>query len=226
MRYKNKYAYHSHISEKKLREIIRLFALDLEANKIAIVTGISRKTINKYIGKIRERLAEECEKEGRMNGIVEVDETYVGPRRVKGKRGRGAGSKQIVFGIYKRNGSVYTEIVPNAKKKTLQKVIRGQISYKSIIHSDRWKGYDGLVDLGYKKHKRVTHSKDEFVRGTVHINGIESFWGTVKTRLSKRRGIPKRLLYYHLKECEWRFNHRHENIYKLLLQVLKDYPLK
>src|SRR5215472_3372545 len=54
-----------------------------------------------------------------------VDESYFGPRRVKGKRGRGAGSKTIVFGIYKRNGKVCTEIVPDATKHTLQAILRG-----------------------------------------------------------------------------------------------------
>ena len=47
---------------------------------------------------------------------------------------------------------------------------------KSVIYSDNWKAYDGLIDYGAKEHYRVKHSKNEFVNGKNHINGIENFW--------------------------------------------------
>ncbi len=75
---------------------------------------------------------------------------------------------------------MYTEIVPNCKSTTLQAVIRGKVELDSVIHSDGWRGYNGLVDFGYKKHLRVDHGTNEFVRGKSHINGIESFWGMLK----------------------------------------------
>ena len=59
---------------------------------------------------------------------MSVDEPFFGPRRVKGKRGRGAFGKTIVFGLFKRNGKVYTEIVPNCSKDTLQGIIRGKVA--------------------------------------------------------------------------------------------------
>jgi transposase-like protein len=100
-----------------------------------------------------------------------------------GKRERGASSKTKVFGIFKRNGSVYTEVVPDCRKKTLQAVMRGRVSLDSVIHPEKWRGYDGLVDVGYSKPFRVNHSADEFVNGDSHINGIESFWSFTKRRL-------------------------------------------
>ena len=62
----------------------------------------------------------------------------------------------------------------------------------SIIHSDRWRGYHGLVDVGYDKHFRVHHGVNEFVRGNSHINGIESFWSYAKIRLVKFHGMDKK----------------------------------
>jgi len=76
------------------------------------------------------------------------------------------------------------------------------VDVDSVMQTDGWRGYNGLVDLSYKKHFRVCHSKDEFVRGTAHINGIESFWGTTKNRLASRRGLKKNVFLLHLKECE------------------------
>ena len=66
-----------------------------------------------------------------INGGI-TDESYFGPKRIRGKRGRGAGSKTIVFGLFKRNGWVYTEIVPDVRKRTLQAVIRGKVELDSV----------------------------------------------------------------------------------------------
>lgn len=222
---RNKYVKHSHISEKKFRQLVKLFSLDLDGVQIAALTHLNRNTVNRYLKAIRIRIAAFCEFESPLTGEVEIDESYFGAKRVKGKRGRGASGKTIVFGICKRKGKVYTEIVPDARRKTLQDIIRGRVDLETIIHSDGWRGYNGLVDLGYKKHFRVHHGKNEFVRGKTHINGIESFWGYAKTRLSKYRGIPKNSFYLHLKESEFRFNYRHENIYQILLKFFRDNPL-
>ena len=144
---------------------------------------------------------------------------------MKGKAGRGAGRKTPVFGIFKRNGKVYTELVPDCSKAVLQRAIRGKVSLGSVIHSDGWRGYDGLVDVGYSKHFRVNHGKNEFVRGTHHVNGIESFRSYAKSRLHQFHGIAPEKFYLHLKECEYRFNLRKNNVYAELLKLLRKYPL-
>jgi len=222
----NRYYARSKISEARFRRLLRLFALDLTAADAARLTDLSVRSVNDIYLRIRERLAYACEEEGRVtSGQVEVDESYFGPKRVRGKRGRGAGGKTIVFGIFKRNGKVYTEIVEDCSKRSLLRVIRGQVAPRTVIHSDGWRGYDGLVDVGYKKHYRVHHATDEFARGKSHINGIESFWGYAKRRLVKFNGVPNRTFYFHLKETEFRFNHRRGNLYQALLKLLRQQPL-
>ena len=209
------------ISRAKIREIVRYFVIDLQATQIAKLSGVNRNTVNRYITLMRERIAQSCEQESPFQGEVEIDESFFGARRVRGKRGRGAFGKTIVFGIYKRNGKVYTEIVPDCSRATLQAVLRGKVKFKSTIHSDQWRAYDGLVDLGYKKHYRVHHGANVFATKKTHINGIENFWGLAKVRLLKFRGMQKSTFYLHLKECEFRFNHRHEDLYTLLLTLIK-----
>ena len=222
---KNRYVERSRISEKKFREFLKLFAMDLEATKIAELSGLNRNTVNRFAKQIRVLMAEECEKEAAFNGVVEVDESFFGPKRVRGKRGRGAGAKTIVFGIFKRKGKVYTEIVSDCSKATLQGIIRGKVDAESVIHSDGWKGYNGLVDMEYKKHYRVRHSDDEFANRKSHINGIENFWGLAKARLAKFRGLSKEMFYFHLKETEFRLNHRNESLYSILLKTIRNRPL-
>lgn len=221
----NKYVKNSKISESKFREFLKYFVLDLDAQTIALLTKLNRNTVNRYLHLIRKRIAELCELSSPFQGEIEVDESYFGAKRIKGKRGRGAYKKTPVFGILQRKGNVYTEIVPDCARKTLQAIIRGKIEPDSVIHSDGWRGYNGLVDLGYKKHYRVHHSNNEFARGKNHINGIESFWSFAKRRLMKFHGISKSTFYLHLKECEFRFNNRTTDFYKLLLKNFKNNPL-
>ena len=218
---KNKYIIRSRISEKKFKEILKYFAEDIEATKIANFTGISRISINKILKSIRVLISQECENISKFSGEIEIDESYFGAKRVRGKRGRGASGKQPVFGMLKRDGKVYThELIP----------ILSQFSEldSSTIYSDCWKAYDGLVDYGAKAHYRVKHSKNEFANGKNHINGIENFWGYAKHRLSKFKGIKKENFLLHLKECEFRYNTKtiQENLYQKLLKLIRENPLK
>ena len=89
----------------------------------------------------------------------------------------------------------------------------------AVINSDGQRGYKGLVDLGYG-HYRVDHSKDEFARGKVHINGIERFRGMAKVWMAKFKGLPKHTFHLHLKETG--FNH--SNKVRILLRHLRENP--
>jgi len=210
------------ISKVKFRQILRSFALDLTATQIAALTNLNRNTVNRYLTLIRQSIAGFCEQESPFSGTVELDESYFGSRYVRGKRGRGALGKTIVFGIYKRNGKVYTEIVPDVRKDTLLQIVKGKVSLDSVIHTDGFRSYDSIVHLGYQKHYRILHSDNKFADGSNHINGIEGFWGYAKVRLTKFRGLSKNTFYLHLKESEFRFNYRQENLYSLLLKITKD----
>ena len=222
----NKYYKRSKISEAKFRQILKYFSMDLTATETAALSSVSLRSVTVIFDKLRKKIAHWCVQETPFDGIIEVDESLFGARRVKGKRGRGAYGKVLVFGLYKRNGKVYTEVVPNASKKTLQAIIRGKVALESVIHSDGWRGYNGLVNLGYAKHLHVDHGRNEFATSISHINGMEGFWGFAKTRLVKCRGMHPATFYLHLKESEFRFNYRKENIYPKLLSLIRNNPLK
>ena len=211
------------ISTFKKRKIISCFCLDLTATQVSKLLGLNRNTINRYFNIFRENIyTYQLSEKKKFVCIIEVDESYFGARRVRGistKRGRGS-HKQPVFGVYERDGRVYTEIIPNCSLRTLRKVIQGKIDLKNTIYSDSWKGYSGLVDVGYDKHYRVNHSLDEFSRNGVHINGIESFWAFTKRRLIKFNGVKKNF-HLHLKECEWRWRKTHQELKENLFKLLK-----
>ena len=160
-----------------------------------------------------------------------MDESYFGARRVRGLRGRGARGKTAVFGLKQRKGKVYTQVIKNCSQRVIIPLIRQRVSKLSTVYTDGFKSYDGLVSMDYKKHYRVYHGRNEFSRRSGdgvrnHINGIENFWGLAKVRLSRFRGMNKDTFYLHLKECEFRFNYRKEDIYILLLKIIRNNPLK
>ena len=238
MTMKNKYFIRSHISEKKFREIIRYFSIDLTATQISSLTGLNINTANSILMKLRKRIAEFCEKESVFSkGEVEIDESYFGAKRLRGKRGRGARGKTIVFGLKKRNDKVYTQVISNCSQSILLPIISDRIGKASTVYTDGFKSYDSLVSMGYKKHYRVHHGKNEFAKKEQieskgkkrqvrnHINGIENFWGIAKVRLSKFRGMNKKTFYLHLKECEFRFNYK-SKVYPMLLSMLREDPLR
>jgi transposase-like protein len=221
----NKYKNHSHISAKKFREIIKCFSLDFTATNTAKLTGISRNTINKIYDQIRQKIfLAHLRQEEKSFGEFELDESYFGSKRVRGKKGRGAAGKTPVFGLLKRDGKVYVEIVQNCTKEQLMTIIQGKILEGSTINTDGWKAYDGLVLNGYQ-HYRVFHSHNEFARGKCHVNGIESFWSYCKRRLAKFNGLTDEKFILHLKECEFRFNNRKQDLYKILLEILRKNPI-
>lgn len=217
---------YSKISDYRLKKLMRCFCSDIDATKTAEIIGLNRNTINRYFRIFREAiLKKQLSDKKKFFGEVELDEAYFGAKRLRGinmpqKRGRGTW-KQAVFGVFERDGRVYTELIPNAKSATLRKVILGKISLQSSLCTDGWRGYNGLLDSGYNKHFRIDKSKSFSNKRGVHINGIESFWSFTKRRLAKFNGVKSTFM-LHLKECEWRWRKSTEEMEKELWILLKN----
>ena len=221
---KNRYYKSSHVSEAKFRVILKMFSEDLPALTASVLVSVDKNTTQNIYTHLRLRVVKLASKESdKFTGEVEVDESYFGARRVRGKRGRGASGKTPVVGLLKRGGKVYTQIITNCTREQLMPVIKGKVLTDTTIYTDGWTSYDGLILHGYK-HKRIHHHENEFARGKNHVNGIESFWSYTKRRLLKFNGIRKDKFLLHLKESQFRWNNR-KNIYKLLLENFREKPL-
>ena len=221
---KNRYIRHSHLPESAFKLIIKAFSNDLNALETAGWTGVNRNTVNRLFGLLRVRIAKISLEESATLGIFEVDESYFGAKRVRGKRGRGAAGKTPVFGLLKRDGKVFISVVDNCSKEQLLPIIQGKVLEGSTIHSDGWRAYDSLILNGYQ-HYRVFHSHNEFSRGKCHVNGIEAFWSYAKRRLARRNGFSTSDLPVHLKETEFRYNNRSNDLYPIMIASLKNMPL-
>jgi transposase len=196
----------SKLTNRQLNELVKYFALEVPASRAAKVMQINRHSAERVYQVIRRCLARECELHSPLGGEVEADESYFGGRR-KGPRGRGAAGKVPVFGLLKRHGKVYTRIVEDVSRKTLRQIIRTKVVPESVIYTDSFRSYDGLVLDGFR-HYRINHQECFAMSKRQHINGIENFWGYAKTKLKSYYGVSREHFYFYLKEMEFRFNHR------------------
>ncbi len=200
--------------------IVKLFELELSVRKIALQTGLPYKTTYRAVTVLRFALLDNVQEEVRRLGReVEMDESYFGGRQ-KGRRGRGAAGKVPVFGILERGGRVTVEVVPNVTSQTLLGLAVKKVRRGSLIYTDRYKVYDSLMFCGYR-HLAVDHSK-HFSKGRVYINGLEGFWSWAKERLVKHHGISPHRFPLYLKELEFRYNHRSEDLFPLLVKCLTN----
>ena len=230
MAQKNKYLFRSRISERRFRGLLRMFAVDITADRAAALAGVNHKTAADIYRLLRLRMAELAQVGCPFRGVVEVDESYFGPTRTRGHKGRGNPRKVPVFGILERGGRVHCQIVRNCSKATLQALIKGQVELAAEITTDGFKSYDGLVEAGFSKHHRINkyygRDKVRFSENGVHINGIESFWSYAKRRHAKFNGLRRTSFPTFLKETEFRFNTRDQNLYKVLLRSCRTNPLR
>ena len=163
----------SRLSQHKQNKLIELFVAGVTARTAAELANVNKSTAAYYFHRLRLLIYQNSSHLEMFDGEVEADESYFGGQR-KGKRGRGAAGKVVVFGILKRNGRVYTVVVDNAKSETLLPVIKKKIMPDSIVYTDSLSSYDKLDVSGFI-HYRINHSK-EFADRQNHINGIENFW--------------------------------------------------
>ena len=201
-------------------KIITGFYQQQPAYRLARDLGVNYKTITRVYQRLREALYHVSELEARrLKGEIELDEAYFGGHR-KGKRGRGAAGKSVVFGLLERNGRVYTRVVESVSAEELMAHIQEKTRKGSVYFTDTFRSYRSLRRWG--NHHTISHGK-KFPRTKNHINGIEGFWSYAKHILYNYRGVSKYHFPMYLKEVEYRFNHRDENLLKLFITIYFGY---
>jgi transposase-like protein len=157
----------------------------------------------------RIRYAVSTKESDKLNGIVEVDETFIGGKTHGQGRGYMQPNKTAVFGMKQRDGEVRARTVKHANGKTLKPIIRKNVSRDSIIMSDEFGGYKDL-NREFKDHQVVVHSKHEYSRGIAHTNSIESFWSMLKRGIyGIYHHVSRKHLDKYVDEFEFRCNSKH-----------------
>jgi transposase-like protein len=181
----------------------------ISANQLKRSLDISYKTAWYLCHRIRKAI-EEATNKPKLDGTVEVDETFVGGRYDE-RRKRRAWQKQAVLGLLQRDGTFEAKTIPSVSRQILTDIIKKRVDKKATIMTDELPAYKSLKKSF--NHKRVNHREEEWVRGDVHTNGIENAWSLFKRSvIGSYHKISTKHLDAYLDEFEWRFNGR-ENPY-------------
>ena len=207
-------------TNKPLREWYRVIHLMLVSKK-----GMSALQLYRYMGfgsyktawlmchKVRTALMQDI---GKLGGIVEVDETFVGglaKNRHWDKRGGGGtggigSGKTPIVGAVSRKGNVVARVVANVQAATLNAFVRETVSHKvSLLCTDQWAGYRSL-DKDFP-HATVDHARGQYVVGAIHTQTIEGFWSIFKRGVvGTFHKMSRKYMPLYVAEFQFRYNNR------------------
>jgi transposase-like protein len=156
----------------------------ISSYEVARTIGITQKSAWFMLHRLRKAMQMEHIV---LSGTVEADETYVGGRiKNKHTKARKQGyqkDKTPVVGIVERGGMVVASVVPTTQSKVVLPLIETSVDKSALVISDNYPIYVGLKKMGFT-HEVIDHTKDRFVRGSVHTNTIENFWACLKRTLA------------------------------------------
>jgi transposase-like protein len=198
---------------------------------VAQETGMSYAKVQKMLAGLRKTMLADVPPA--FSGICEADETFVGGqwknkrryirRGVKAKSGQGT-FKSPVTGVYSRqHKQVRVQVIEGRTGPLYWAFIRSCLAADAVLYTDGFKMNRGLANRFGVIHEYVDHAGGEFVRGDVHTNAIEGFWGYLKRNLMAIGGIRRDKLPLFVGEFVWRFNYRqlsHEQQVERLLEQL------
>ncbi len=218
---KNRYIPRAKLSEQQFRQLVSLFALDLEASRIASSLGVSRNTVNGYLRRIRLVIAEasfaaapEVESFSCGGAFFMVGEAKGGSRYFH------KGSK-LFFGVLRADNTMRAEIFPEAASRVTRALLRMELYIEGQVYEQ------GETDGGWRSFERRLRDAERAVSFDACLQrrrrpeeSIAEYMQYSSNRLEKFRGVREDVILLHMKECEFRFNHRGQNLYTVLMRLL------
>ena len=162
----------------------------------------------------RIRLAMQTGTFDKLDGTVEVDETFIGGKarnmhkhvRARKITGTGGKDKTVVVGVKQRGGEMRAAVVPDTKGPTLKSHVVAKVELGTAVYTDTLSSYSGL-DKDFE-HATVDHAEC-YVDGQVHTNGAENFWSLLKRGLHGTYvSVEPWHLFRYLDERVFTFNQR------------------
>lgn len=218
---KNRYLKNARIPERKVRELLNLFCEDLTATQIANISGISRITVNAYLKLIRTQVAQCCEETNPINQATH----HLHHNSLKAYEIQLDQPQHHFYGIHKAGHLIYTRNITNVDDLWLNNWVKGRsIVEPEILEKNGLHLFDAVADLSRTKLYRVNTYASP-LKGKQKIDEIDLFWGIVKSRIVKFRGLNTGTTYLHIKESEFRYNNRNADLFAIIHSLIQKRPL-
>ena len=214
------------------KECLHVFVRQRSVKAVVQETGLGHCRVEKMLTYTRQRMNEAMPDS--FSGICEADETFIGGqrknkrlhiRRRPCKRGHGTDKTPIVGVLSRDLGQVSVKVLERRCEQTVIGFIVSQLSNNAVLYTDGYKMNRAVCKYGVEHHY-ADHDSGEYVRGNIHTNGIEGFWGYLKRNLAMIGGIRRDRMQLFVAELVWRYNHRHltpnEKQKELLKLILSD----
>ncbi|WP_321395322.1 hypothetical protein [Emcibacter sp.] len=179
--------------------MLKGYISDHTAQQVASETHLNINSVDRYFRLFRQRIV-------LLTGTA-AEKTLPAEKNYPDNAGH------ILIGVLKKKQQAYAEIIAPQYYETAAGLLANQVGIEDIIYQQDWPGYDELIDISCDKRIRIRNT------------GISGFWDFAHLRLSKFRGMHKSTFLLHLKECEWRYNNRNQDLYALLLREFRQNPL-
>lgn len=201
---KNKYAMGAKISGAQFKALAQLFSRDISAVEIAGQTGLNRNTVNRYTQALRKRI---------MTCFGELPRDFY------------LDEAPVFYGVKADNKKILVEPIGKKHDGSVSRLICGKPVDGNDENIKKWREYDGLISTERGMQIYLNFGKTVRTSQPENITAAEDFFIYVKERMGKFYGIPKKHLPAHLKECEFRYNNRGNDIYGLLMRAVRETPL-
>lgn len=175
--------------------------------------GVTQKTAWYMNHRVRNSLG--IQREQKLSGIVEADETFIGgieankhaSKRIKDTQGRSVKTKTAVAGLVERGGNVMAKKVQDTSGQNLKRFVTDNVKRGSDLHTDEWFGYNGLEKL-YNR-SIIKHQDKQYVSGSIHTNTMEGYWSLLKRGIvGIYHSVSSKHLQKYLDEFSFRYNTR------------------
>jgi len=214
---KNRYYKHSKLDEQRFQKILELFSKDITAVECAKQTGVNVRSVNSIYLKLRDRIAQWCESNASGTpGLHASRNSSTQPSDSQVSAYLNSASDGVIgVYLYLMDDQVYCALMNESASTEPVESEEGH-----------WREYPVGIDVRRDMRLKIKNATFQSAHGVGDIERIESFGHFLRLRLTKFKGLRREKFFFHLKESEYRYNHRKDDLNALLLGMLGETPIE
>jgi len=222
---KNRYYKHSKLDEQRFRKILELFSRDITAVECAKQTGVNVRSVNSIYLKLRDRIAQWCE--ANASGTPGLHASRETPNPVDNHSAAESADGTVSAYLDSTSDGVIGVYLYLMEDQVYCALMNGcGLGEPVVVEEGHWREYPVGIDVRRDMRLKIKNATFQKAHGAGDIERIETFGHFLRLRLTKFKGLRREKFYFHLKESEYRYNNRDQDLNTLLLGMLGETPIE